>query len=102
MAWTDINAGDHGWVAKLRIVEDGGPVDLSSFTTRQMIFRSPTGATVTKVASFDSNGQDGLLRYVVQSGDIAVPGLWHVQARVAKTGAEITSAALPFEVEERL
>jgi len=102
MGWTDINAGDYGWIGKLRIVEDGGPVDLTAFTTRQMIFRTPDGATLTKTASFDTNGVDGVLRYEVLTGDIATPGRWLVQARVSRTGAQITTEAHAFDVAERL
>lgn len=100
--WTGITAGDFGWDGKLRIVQDGVAVDISSYTTRQFILRKPDGTVATKTASFDTDGINGVLKYLFLAGDIDQDGIWYVQARVAKTGAELTSAYHRFGVGKRL
>ena len=100
--WSEITSGDFGWVGKLRMVQDGTAVDISAYTTRQFIFKSPIGAVTTKTATFDDDGTDGILKYTVADGDIDRAGSWRVQARIAKTGVELTSDPLHFQVEDRL
>lgn len=102
MSWDNIHVGDYGWVGKLRMVQSGGAVDISSYTTRWFIFRKPSGGTVMGSASFTSGGTDGYVQYAIESGVISEPGLWRVEARLNKTGAELTSDALQFEVESRV
>ena len=100
--WDDITVDDYGWVGKLRLVQDATPVDISSYTTRQFIFKSPVGTVTTKAATFDDDGTDGILKYTVADGDIDRSGSWRVQARISKTGVELTSDPLHFQVEDRL
>jgi hypothetical protein len=100
--WNDIYASDYGWTGKLRMVQDGAAVDISSYTTRQFIFRSPSGTLKTKTAAFDTDGTDGVLKYVVESGVIDASGRWIVQVRISKTNVELTSQELPFFVYSRI
>ena len=102
MSWEDIQVDDFGWVGKLTLKQDGSAVDISSYTTKKFILRNPVGATVEKTAIFDSDGTDGVLKYTILTGEIAVAGNWKVEARIAKTGAEITSNPHAFSVAERL
>lgn len=100
--WTDIHIDDYGWVGKLALKQDGAAVDISSYTTRQFIFKSPSGVKTTKTATFDTDGTDGVLKYMVEAGLINEVGDWWVQARIAKTGAELTSDPILFRVKKRL
>lgn len=100
--WTDIHINDYGWVGKLALKQDGAAVDISSYTTRQFIFKSPSGVKTTKTATFDTDGTDGVLKYTVEDGLINESGNWYVQARIGKTGAVLTSAELRFNVASRL
>ena len=101
MAWENIHVDDFGWVGNLTIKQDGVAVDVSSYTTLQFVFESPSGVDSTETAAFDSDGTDGVITYTVQDGDIDEVGIWKVSARVAKTGAELTSDPLLFEVLPR-
>ena len=101
MTWENIHVDDYGWAGKLRIVQDGVAVDISSYTTRQFIFRKPDGTEVTKAATFVSNGQDGYLQYVAEDGVFDSEGKWRVNAFLAKTNSELTSGTLKFDVEAR-
>lgn len=98
MPWKDITSGDYGWVGKLTVREDGVAVDLSSYTTLQLILRSPEGVESTVAAEFDTDGTDGVLSYTVTDGDIDSAGRWQVRARVAKTGVVLNSAWHLFQV----
>jgi hypothetical protein len=100
--WTDIHINDYGWVGKLALRQDGVAVDISSYTTRQFIFKSPGGTKTTKTATFDTDGTDGVLKYTVEDGLINEAGNWNVQARISKTGVVLTSAPLRFNVANRL
>jgi hypothetical protein len=42
------------------------------------------------------------LKYTVEAGLINEAGDWSVQARIAKTGAELTSDPITFRVKKRL
>lgn len=99
--WDNIHALDYGWTLRIRIVQDEVIQDISSYTTRQFIFKPPVGATVTKTATFDFDGTDGVLKYTVEDGLIDQAGDWRVQARISKTGAELTSESLTFRVKKR-
>lgn len=102
MAWENINVSDFGWEGRLRALQNGIVVDISSYTTLQFIFRKPDGTTVAKPASFLTDGSDGILTYTVEAGLIDVVGSWYVQARLSKTGAQLTGEAILFKPEARL
>lgn len=100
--WTKINVSDFGWVGKLRVVQDAVAVDISGYTTLSYIFCAPSGRKRTRTAQFGTDGTDGVLTYTVANGDIDEVGDWQVQARIAKTGVELTAERLLFEVQPRL
>lgn len=98
--WTDITKGDYGSVGKIRLMQNGSAVDVSSYTTVQYIFEKPDGESLTVTGSFDSDGSDGIVAYTFQSGDLDQEGRWYVQVNIAKTGHSITSEKLFFYVSE--
>lgn len=100
--WTNIHKDDYGWTGKLRIVQDAVAQNISTYTTRQFIFRKPSGTTVAKTATFVTDGADGVLQYTVESGLVDEVGTWQVQARISKSGAVLTSAPIYFSVSARL
>ncbi len=101
MSWSNIHKDDFGWVGKLRIVQDGVVVDISSYTTRGFIFTPPDGVEVSKTATFTTTGVDGYLQYTAEAAFFATVGTWKVRALLQKTGAELTSATLVFYVSQR-
>ena len=96
MGWDNIHVDDYGWVGKLCIKQDGTVVDISSFTTRSFILRSPAGTATTKTATFTTDGTDGYLQYTIADGNINVVGKWSVAARISKTSVELTSKPVTF------
>ena len=101
MSWNNIHVDDYGWVGKLRIVQDGVAVDISSYTTRTFIFTPPDEEEVEKTATFTTTGTDGYLQYTAEAAFYDTVGVWKVRALVEKTGSELTSATLYFYVKAR-
>jgi hypothetical protein len=64
------------------IVEDGEVVDVSTVTTKELVFRKPNGTTLTKTASFFTDGTDGKIQYLAETDFFDVVGFWKVQGYV--------------------
>lgn len=91
----------------LRIVENGAPVDVSTATLKEMIFRRADGSALVRAAAFTTagaqGGVDGRVHAQMQLGDLQAAGLWRVQARaVMPGGGEYHSRVVAFEVLHNL
>ena len=82
-----IHQNDIGTLIQIQVVDcDGTAVDISGATAKQMVFKKPSGATLTVNADFVNTGVDGLLKYMIVSGDLSEIGTWKVQAIVIVGG----------------
>lgn len=79
-----LQQGTIGAVFELTVLDNTGAiVNLSSASTKQILFRKPSKTTVTKDAAFTTNGTDGKLRYTTTSeDDLDKAGAWQMQAYV--------------------
>jgi hypothetical protein len=85
-------------------------VNISTATTKQLIFRKPNGIEVTKAAAFVDDGADGEIEYdpdddvaLDDPGDfLDVAGPWKVQGRVVMAGRTYSSDVHRFEVHPNL
>jgi len=95
-----IHAGDWGTALELIIIEDGGSVNVSSATTKQVILHRPDNSTVAKSASFTTTGADGKIRYVTVNGDFdpSLAGTWSIQGYVVMPSGAWKSSISTFEV----
>jgi hypothetical protein len=68
--------------AKIEItnVEDGVVLDVSTVTSKQIIFKKPNGTLVTKTASFTTTGVDGKIKYMTEVAFLDAAGTWQMQA----------------------
>lgn len=57
-------------------------IDISTADTKQIIFKKPSGANLTKDADFVTDGNDGKIQYIIQEGDIDEVGTWKIQGIV--------------------
>lgn len=89
---------DIGAVIRLTVTSNGSSRDVSTATTRQIILKKPDGTIVTKTASLTTNGSDGRMQYVVESGVIDQAGAWKVQGRLVIAGTEFRTAIGGFQV----
>jgi hypothetical protein len=98
----EIHVGDVGTLFVLTISDDGAVVDLSTATTKTVVFELPNGDTLEKAAAFYTDGSDGILTYTSTSGDLSVAGLWHLQAHVVLYAGEWHSDVAEFTVYPNL
>jgi hypothetical protein len=81
---------------------DSAARDISSATTKQMWFQDPNGTNYTKTASFVTDGTDGQIRYISESGFLTPPGKWRLQAYIILPSGSFPSAIQPFKVKANL
>lgn len=94
----EIHVDDVGIVFRLTLKNNRLPVDISTVTTKEIIFMKPDKTTVTKTASFGTDGTDGVLTYTVIAGDLNIKGNWKVQARVVLPSGNRWSSIGTFTV----
>jgi len=98
----DIVVDNWGWVAKVTFTEDAVATPIDGFTTLELIFTPPTGASVTKDATdgvaFYTDGTDGILTYTVEEGLIDTAGVWTLRGRLTSASAMFTSVDKTFDV----
>lgn len=75
-----------GLIIRGTIKEDDVAVNVSTCTTKQIILRKPNGAVLTKTAVFTTDGINGQVQYLTQTGDLDVAGSWSAQAYVIFPG----------------
>jgi len=101
MSLANIVSGDYGQVIQLTVLDTdtGGAGDVSGYATSQsMVFRDPDGNEETKVATFVTDGSDGLVKYTLVDGDIDERGNWNVRVILTSATALLTSTWLEFLV----
>ena len=107
MAKETIQVDDEGTVFEFPIKDNGAVLDLSSATIKQIKFKKPktstlAAETITKTASFATDGTDGILTYTTVAGDIDRKGTWYVQAYVEIPDWKGHSEVEVFIVRENL
>jgi len=102
MSSREIRLGDIGTVFEITLMEDSDVVDVSSATTKQIIFEDPSGTTRTKPAAFSTTGADGKIKYTSVSGDLNRTGKWKMQAYVETPSGKWHSDIASFRVYPNL
>lgn len=97
------HVGDIGTAIRATVYDRGSVVDLSAFSTLQLIFKAPDGDLTTQTASLTTDGTDGQIEYVTQSAnDLDVPGPWKAQARVVSSDGSWKTSYVHFQVDANL
>jgi len=97
-----IHQGDIGTRLRVTVMDGAAVMDLRTATTKEIVLRKPTGATVTKTAAFVTDGADGQIEYTTLAGDLDSDSMWQMQARVVlPSGAWRTDVAY-FPVSSNL
>lgn len=100
MSLEKIVAGDYGQALDITFidVDTGAAADISGYTgTKSMIFTPPVGEEITKPANFKTDGTDGIIRYIVESG-LLTTGNWQMRGRVASGSAVLSTEKHHFYV----
>lgn len=99
----EIRIGDIGTIFRGTIYdEDGNAQDISTATTKQLIFKKPDGTLLPKTATFFTDGTDGKLQYEVQVNDIDQIGRWQIEPYVITPNGEWHGSIGQFLVKDYL
>ena len=101
MAADEIHVNDVGLVMEGTIT-DGGAVDVSAATLKQIWLEDPSGDATGYTAGFKTDGTDGIISYTTALGDLDATGTWKIQAKVTLSGKTFHSDVTTFTVHESL
>lgn len=96
-----IHVGDTGTIFLLAITDLSVPprvVNLVGATLMEMTLVRPDGTKFVVAATFSTDGTDGVIKYVTQSGDLNQAGIWKLQVLVALSGGQWNSSTTTFKV----
>lgn len=102
MPANEIHVGDIGTRFIVTVKDGDDIIDISSATTKNLIFRKPDGTLLTKAASFYTDGTDGILTYSTVSGDLEDDGFWKLQGYLVITGGTWYTDIHDFNVHRNL
>ena len=102
MAADQVRKDDIGTVFEVTVNDDGAVADISSATTKEIIFIKGNGVKVAKTATFTSDGTDGKIRYTTVSGDLNIDGRWQIQGRIIMPAGTWSTSVESFTVHENL
>lgn len=102
MATGEIRVGDIGTIFEVTIKDDGVVVDISSASVKDLIFRAPDAAAVSKPADFKTNGSDGIIQYATTAGFLNIDGNWRIQALITLAAGTWKSDIGDFTVHPNL
>lgn len=99
----EIHTNDIGTAIRLNIVDcNDSALDVSDATAKYIKFKKPSGSVVTKAATFYTDGSDGIIQYVVESGVIDENGSWKVQGLVTVNDYEWHTSMKTFKVSRNI
>jgi len=99
----EIRQNDVGTEIRVCIEDcDQNVVNLSGASLKQFVFKKPSGAILTKDALFFTDGSDGILSYVIASGDLNEIGTWQMQVHVNVDSNVWRSSFKSFKVHRNL
>ncbi len=81
---------------------DNLPLNVSAAIQLQLTFKKPQGQTITKTASLVTNGTDGQVQYITETGFLDQPGTWLIQARIITASNDWPSQIGQFTVTDNL
>jgi len=102
-ASSDIQVGVIGLIIELTLQERGSILDVSSATTKQIVFKKPDNSKVTVDAVFTTDGKDGKIQYT--TGSITIidhAGTWQTQGYISVAGFTGYSTVSEFLVNDNL
>lgn len=84
--------------------EDSEPINLTDpdVLNVDFVFKKPDCSTITRRASFNTDGTDGKVRYLITGTDLDQSGRWSLQAYINVTSGVKHSDIIRFKVESNL
>lgn len=92
-----------GHIFTATVEEDGNPVDISTASVKQFVFRKAnTGALLTVAADFVTDGTNGQLKYITIANDLSEHGTWQMQVALTLPTWTGRSGIVEFAVDPLL
>ena len=99
----EVHQYDIGTIFRFEVLNEKEKIiDLSVATTKEIIFKTPNGTTLTKPASLTTDGKDGLMEYTTVAGDLDQAGSWQRQGHLVLSAGEWRSSIVQFTVHSNL
>ena len=98
----EIHVGDIGTAFEVTLKDCDGVVDISTATSKELIFRKPDKTVVVKIAVFKTDGTDGIIQYLTILDDLDLKGAWSIQAKVTLPTGTWSSDIQKFKVYANL
>lgn len=99
----EIHVNDIGTAFRATILDESSdPVNLAGATDKALIFCKPDKTVVTKSASFYTDGTDGVIQYISESGFLDQPSKWQLQGYVVMSGSYWRTNIIDFLVYKNL
>jgi hypothetical protein len=89
---------DIGRKFRITVGNNGTPINISTATTKSIIFQRPDGRAITQTATFDSDGSDGKIYYTTIANDLDREGTWKIQAFISMGGNALRTQWTTFVV----
>ena len=103
MAANEIHVDDLGTKFIVTVKDGDSVIDVSGATTKNIIFKKPSGTKVTAAASFEVDGSNGVISYIATGTDLDEAGTYKIQAHVVlSAGNEFHSDISTFKVYRNL
>ena len=99
MAANEIHVDDLGTKFIVTVKDGDSVINVSGATTKNIIFKKPSGTKVTAAASFETDGSDGIISYITTGTELDETGTYKIQAYVVlSAGNEFHSDISTFKV----
>ena len=96
---SEIHINDIGTAFRVTVKDESDTVvDISTASSLRIFFAKPDGTTETKTASHYTDGTDGIMEYITQSGDLDIVGSWSLQGVVSIGGGTWHTDIYQFKV----
>lgn len=101
---TEYRVGDEGVPFGVIFIDENDDTisNISSATTKSIIFKKPSGSKVTVSGIFESDGSDGKIYYTWQTGDLSESGIWQAQGYIEIYPKKLKSSIITFRVYDNL
>lgn len=82
--------------------QDCNVVDISTATVKKIYFEDSERNVTSYNASLETDGTDGKMYYLTDTGDLSVSGQWRIQGYVEIDSSKLYSTIEEFVVEDNL
>ena len=102
MAANEIHINDVGTKFLVTVTDGATAVNISSASTKQLIFKKPSGAKLIKATSFVTDGTNGEMQYSVAADDLDEAGTYKLQGKVIISDGTFYTDIQTFKVHRNL